>query len=462
MKKRLIGAALVGAALLVLPPKFLGFSIFHLGHAVQVSTSLSAKLACSAKYLTGLDDEQIVSDLMSYSPVANLVKLEYINAPTAVKASLFGMAQVTAQYRPGIGCALTYDGIETLNDTNVSPLPAPSSAPWPEGEQVKYVDLEVQAAVNNILRSDDQAGLNTRAIVVVKDGEIVAEGYADGISNKTPLLGWSMAKSVTAMMLGRLEALGKVSDADKQLFSQWQDERQKLTLKQLLQMSSGLQFDETYAPGSDATHMLFTASSASDVAINSALAHAPDSQFSYSSGTTNLLSRYLHQVLGENVNQTVSFLQQELFIPAGIHSAVFEPDASGVLVGSSYLYATGRDWARLGLIMVNGGKINNEHILAADWIKRATSANSSDNEKAYGYQFWLNQGDDNLRWPALPEDAYAMMGNRHQSVMMIPSQSTVLVRLGWTKGDYPMEQNYAQLLEALKEKPILPAKASSH
>lgn len=121
-----------------------------------------------------------------------------------------------------------------------------------------------------------------------------------------------------------------------------------------------------------------------------------------------------------------------------------------MFVGSSYLYASARDWAKLGLLMLNEGKFNGEQLLPNDWVNKATSPNNSDNEKAYGFQFWLNNGDEHLRWPSLPEDAYAMMGNRKQSVMVIPSENTVLVRLGWTKGDYPMEQNYRAILDTLQ------------
>ena len=456
MKKRLIGSAIFATALLTLPPKFLGFSIFNLGHAIEVSTSLSAKLACSAKYLTQLDEEQIVQDLMSYTPVTDLVELKYLESPKRVEANLFGMAPMTAIYRDGIGCSLQYEGFDELDRGQFASLPASSNEPWPTGNLVKHIDLETQAALNNIIREDNNAGLNTRAMVVVKDGEIVAEAYAPGINKNTPLLGWSMGKSLTAMMLGRLESLSKVHSSDAELFKEWQDERKNLTLEQLLQMSSGLKFDETYAPGSDSTHMLFTAASASQVAIDSALEHAPASHFSYSSGTTNLLARYIHNVLGSNASNTINFLQQEIFIPAGITTATFELDAAGILVGSSYIYASGRDWARLGLIMLNDGEINGQHILSPSWVAAAQQPNASNNEKAYGYQFWLNRGDDKLRWPSLPEDAYTMHGDRRQSVMIVPSENAVLVRLGWTKGSYPMEQNYRKLLDAIKEKPILP------
>ena len=449
MKKILIGLASVILLIIFLSPSLLGFSVFHLGHAVQVSTSLTAKLACSSKYMTHLDDQQIIKDLSSYSPAVNLVNVVYQPQDKAVSADLFGLATASAKYREGIGCSLISAKQESMEGVHLAKLPA-ISAPWPLGEESSNSAPLIQQQTEQLLRSDNEKGYNTRALLVVKDGVILGEAYGPNITATTPLLGWSMAKSVTAILLGILEHQGKVNVHSPSLFAQWQnDERANLTLEQLLQMSSGLAFDETYAPGSDATHMLFTADSASDVAIKSPLDKQPSSHFSYSSGTTNLLSRYISSQFNYDPQAVQNFVQSELFEPLGMVHSEFEMDASGVMVGSSYLYASGRDWARLGWLMVNRGEINSKRLLTEEWITRAEQPNSSDNDPRYGYQFWLNSGGKQLRWPSLPADAYAMMGNRQQSVMMIPSENLVLIRLGWTSGDYPMEQNYKKLLDEL-------------
>lgn len=449
MKKLLIGLATFILLIVLLSPSLLGFSVFHLGHAIQVSTSLTAKLACSSKFMTQLGDKQIIKDLSSYSPVANLVNVNYDLQLKRVTTDLYGLAETSAQYRQGIGCSLISADRSELDQVNLAKLES-NDAQWPGGEEVADTAPLVQQQVEQMLRADNEKGYNTRALLVVKDGVLLAEAYGPNIQADTPLLGWSMAKSVTAIMLGMLEYQNKVTVKDVNLFPEWQaDKRAELTLERLLQMSSGLDFDETYAPGSDATHMLFTADSASDVAIESVLTKTPGTYFSYSSGTTNLLSRYISNLF-DNKPQTVqNFVQQQLFKPLAMAHSEFEMDASGVMVGSSYLYASGRDWARLGWLMVNQGEINGKRLLAESWVTRATAANVSENDKRYGYQFWLNSGELEFRWPNLPKDAYAMMGNRQQSVMMIPSQNVVFVRLGWTSGDYPMAANYEKLLKAL-------------
>lgn len=456
MKKGLWVAAiiivLIGTVATLLAPRLLGFSLWHLGHAVQVATHMNAKLACSARYISDFDEGRIIDDLASYSPAARLVNLQYQTAEKTVTADLYGLAPVKASFRPGIGCSLDFDGEQKLSDLQTTDIPANPDLPWPAGEQVNTISAPLQQQLDQMLAEDNQKGYQSRALLVVQDGKILAESYAQGVTSQTPLLGWSMAKSVTAMLLGRLQYQGAQLTEPGQLFAEWQqDERKELNLTHLLQMSSGLEFDETYAPGSAATHMLFTSPGAAAVAKQSSLQHPPGTHFSYSSGTTNLLSNLLSQQLGNQPQATQDFVYQQLFQPLAMSNSVFEMDAAGDLVGSSYLYASGRDWARLGWLMVNNGKANDQQLLPADWIKAASSPNSSNNEKAYGYQFWLNSGDAEKRWPTLPDDAYAMQGNREQSVMMIPSRRVVLVRLGWTKGDYPKEQNYLKLLELLPE-----------
>ena len=103
----------------------------------------------------------------------------------------------------------------------------------------------------------------------------------------------------------------------------------------------------------------------------------------------------------------------------------------------------------MGQLMLNGGVINGHRLVTEDWVARATSPNQSENDKAYGYQWWLNRGNESLRFPELPEDVYYANGNRQQLVMVFPSQQAVIVRLGWTSGRYPVAENFARVLEAL-------------
>ncbi|MFI2810969.1 serine hydrolase domain-containing protein [Microbulbifer sp. JSM ZJ756] len=436
-----VAALLLLAALLA--PRLLGFSVAQLDDAVRVATGMGAKLACSGRFISGFEPSRIVEDLASYSPANRLLELEY--GDDRVSATLLGMGRTSAIYREGLGCTLDIGDTGPLDRVRVTPVET-NGEEWPLGSSVSSIDPVLQERVEAMLAADNRAGLQTRALLVVQGGRLVAEAYGPGIDAQTPLLGWSMGKSLTAIMLGRLEHLGLADTTATPVFSQWQDdERAGITMEDLLQMSSGLAFDETYAPGSDATEMLFNAHSASDLPLASPAALDPGSHFSYSSGTTNLIARWMHDRLG-GAQANLDFFRNEILQPLGMAHTVFEMDPSGVFVGSSYIYASARDWARLGQLMLNRGELNGQRLLSEDWVARAATPNGSDNEPRYGYQFWLNRGGASPRYPQLPEDVFLMQGNRRQRVMISPSTDTVVVRLGWSASRYPTGENFARLL----------------
>ena len=452
MKKLLLilvaGTATLVLALALLAPTLLGFSITQLGNAVNVATGMGAKLACSGRFVSGFTPSQNLEDLASYSPANRLLDLHYDEQNQRVTASLLGLGTTSASFRPGLGCTLDLGDTDALDNIRISEL-SPADGEWPRGSRASHIDPALQQKLDALLADDNASGFQTRALLVVQDGRLVAESYAEGIGPDTPLLGWSMGKSLTAMMIGRLEQLGQVPANPAPLFDAWKsDARSAITLDDMLHMSSGLDFAEVYAPGSDATRMLFNSHSASDVALASAPRFAPGEHFSYSSGTTNLLARWITDQRGGTPQDGIDFFRDEILRPLGMQHTVFEPDPSGIFVGSSYIYASARDWARLGQLMLNQGQWQDEQLLSREWVQRAQTPNNSENDPAYGYQFWLNSGGEARRFPQLPEDAYFMLGNRKQAVMISPSTGTVIVRLGWSAGSYPTGENFARLLPA--------------
>ncbi len=423
----------------------LGLSPFDLKANVQVGTGIGAKLACSGRYLSGFDAQQVAADIASYSAAADLLAINYDDVEMSASASLFGLGSTKAKFRPGLGCTLVRAGSEQLDDI-VVPTLVESLEPWPRGSMVNSLDKSMQSQLATVLAQDNAENLQTRALLVVRNGNIIAEAYVEGFSPQTPLMGWSMGKSLSAIMLGHLAYVDKLAMDEANLFAEWSgDDRRNITLQQLLQMSSGLDFSEVYAPGSDATRMLFVEASASGVAKASALIHPPGTHFSYSSGTANLLSEVFVNRTG-GTQAAVDTLHKEILAPMAMAHTTLELDASGVFMGSSNIYSSTRDWARLGLLLLQKGELNGHRIVSEQWVMQATSRNSSDNERAYGYQVWLNQGDKALRWPDLPADAYAFTGNRGQRVMIIPSLQTLIVRMGWSSVNYPDNQRFAQLL----------------
>lgn len=454
MKKLLLGASITLLLLVVaagIGLSSVGISPFQMGDNLRVLTGLGAKLACSGRYVSQLPTTTLRDDIASYSPALEALTLEYNDDTGTVTASVAGLSKTIAQYRRGLGCTLDIGDTSHLDriepPTNPSNL---SSQPWPQGALVSTLDPQLQSVLENILVSDNQQGLDTRALLLTHRGEIVAEAYASGFTPQTPLLGWSMGKTLTALMLGNLALNEQLSPEETGLFPAWQgDERAAISIQDLLQMSSGLAFSEVYGGVSDATEMLFFTHNAPAIPKQRKAIHRPGQHFAYSSGTTNLLSQ-LYVERNGGLQSAIKALHDNLLNPTGMRHTTLEPDPSGVFVGSSYIYASARDWARLGQLMLNDGELNGHRITDPSWIEKMRQTNNSTNDSRYGYQVWLNAGantSDQHRWPNLPEDTYAFMGNRAQRVMVVPSRDAVIVRLGWSAKGYPDDSNFAEILE---------------
>lgn len=446
-----IALGLIGfSVLLIMAASFAGFPPGFILSAPGVATGIGSKLLCSSRFVSGFSAQQSVEDLVQYSPLLEMLEITTDEQARSVETSFLGISTKTASYLPGLGCSVDYSGYTQRQELETQPSNSSSSSePWPLGNQVAELRPDIQALLEAQVAQDNATGLNTRAILAVHNGSILGEAYAQGADSTTPLLGWSMAKSLTSVMLGNLELRGLLDLDGSPGFSEWvADERSTIKITDLLNMADGLDFSEEYNPGDDATTMLFTSPSASNFTIARPQAHEPGVHFNYSSGTANILSRIYLDTLG-GAQQSYDDYQANIAGPLGFQNAVFEVDATGVFFGSSYLYASARDWARLGQLMLSGGVINGSRIVSQDWIDRATAPNGTENQRAYGYQWWLNSGNDTLRWRDIPADAYAAQGNRQQNMMIVPSKGVVLVRLGWTAGRYPVNENFSEIIDAL-------------
>jgi len=254
-----------------------------------------------------------------------------------------------------------------------------------------------------------------------------------------PLLGWSMSKSVTNALVGILVRKGKLDIHKPAPVPEWQrkdDPRKRITLDQLLRMSSGLEFEEIYAPLYDATYMLYGSCDFAAYAANKPLKTDPDNEWYYSSGTANIIARIVRQTIEKDYEYYYSFIYEELFDKIGMYSAVMEPDSSGTFVGSSYTFATPRDWARFGLLYLQHGLWQGERILPEEWVKYTTTPTPKAPKGEYGAHFWLNAGGSpdpkDRRWPHSPQDAFGALGFQEQKVIIVPSKKLVLVRFGAT------------------------------
>ncbi|WP_406827699.1 serine hydrolase domain-containing protein [Microbulbifer sp. ARAS458-1] len=422
------------------------------GDAIYTLLHMSAKLACSAHHISGFTPQRIHRDLRNYSPLFALVSIDQSRDITCAKIG--NLISVKACFHPLQGCRLIHQQspaqlIEPPSHRDHYPKQSENEC----GYQWKASNPALQELLDSQLHHDHESGLDTRALLVIQGGQLQAEAYGLGISAHTPLLGWSMSKSLLAILFGRLETLGLADSTSLSLFPEWQnDRRSEITLQHLLQMCDGLAFDETYRPGSDATRMLFGTLPASRYALERPLLHTPGRHFSYSSGSTNLLARWIHRALG-GTEATLHFWKKEFVEPLGLTSAILELDNDGVFIASSYGYATARDWAKIGGTLLKGleNAYGSQPFLDPMWLSHALSPNRSDNDPRYGFQLWLNNRTNRLPplYPQLPEDSAFMLGNREQKLMIAPSHNAVVVRLGWSASPYPIEDRFGEILEVL-------------
>jgi len=292
--------------------------------------------------------------------------------------------------------------------------------------------------VSNVMNEKNAKGQSvyTRAVIVLYSGNIVAEQYADGFDKRTVMLGWSISKSLIGALTGILVKQNKlVVDAPAPVAAWANTKKDRITLKHLLQQTTGLDFIENYERPSSVTKMLFSRGDMAAYTASLPLKYEPGSVFNYSSGNTNILSAIIRQTVGEK--NYAAFPYTELFYKINAYSFLLEPDASGTYVGSSYSYATARDFARVGLLYYNNGIWNGEQILAPDWVKQSIQPSIADKRKHYGYQFWLNgytETDSTKRWyPDVPADMFFADGYGGQDIYIIPSEKLVVVRLGLFK-----------------------------
>lgn len=416
----------------------------ELERQAAIATGVGAKILCSSVFVSGREkDDVIKDDIIPLWPPAALVSYE-VDAETFSVTARFGSVARTSTYRSGIGCTVDVPASEG------TALREPS----PETDPVVEPGDELGAAFDAAM--EDPAGdLRTRALVVIQDGEIVGERYAEGFDPSMPLLGWSMSKSVTTALAGLVVGDG-LMELDAPLGApEWEGDegRSAISLRNLLQMSSGLEFVEEYTANNDSVGMLFLEPDMAAYAAGKPLIEEPDTHWSYSSGSTNIASRALTTALGGS-EATQAYLQERLFAPSGMKNVTFEQDNAGTPVGSSYIYATPRDWAHFGHLFLNEGKAGGEQILGPDWVEFVHTPAPASELGIYGAGFWLNgkaEDGEAPYMPELPKDAYFAMGHNGQLVGIFPSQNAVIVRLGWSTGDakFDTAKHFAAILDAL-------------
>jgi len=468
-KKTLLGVVVL---ILILAIAFV-FIKLDLATQLRIGAGWKAQILCSGVFVSGRDAALVLKEDVAVHPILKFIGTTVDYEKKEVRTSFLGLIKNRSIYRPPLGSILLSGAAEeTLRSWPVDipePQPAnPESIPWPAGDLILDASLPpgvdgplLDKAVEEAFTEPDPENLRrTRAVLVIHNGRLIAERYAPGITKEMPLIGWSMTKSVTSALVGILAGEGKLSLQAPAPVPEWQqpdDPRRNITLEQLLWMSSGLSFSETYAekPVSDVQIMLFTKPDMASYAVRLPLEAKPGTRWHYSTGTTNIIARIIRSSFGEE-REYFAFPRRALFNRIGMRSAVFETDASGIFNCGSSLFASARDWARLGLLYLNDGVWEGERIFPDGWVAYSTTPAPTAEKGDYGAQIWLNrgpQGNPEARpFPGLPQDLSYFEGYQGQFVGIIPSRQLVAVRLGMmTKGEWDKAVFLENISEAIKE-----------
>jgi CubicO group peptidase (beta-lactamase class C family) len=423
-----------------------GWLAFVRPELLPLASAYAAKIVCSNVFIAKRDANAAIQTDVQFAErhIVDLMRIDVDAANRRVGAALFGIfAKRDAAYAEGRGCTLMSDNeIPARAATPPLPPPANADALWPAGESTQLSDdRRLRAALNDPVLQ----GPGMRAIVVVHDGRIVGETYGEGFDASTPLLGWSMTKTVNAALVGMAIKDGKLSLDQKGLFPQWAgDARANISVADLMAMSSGLEFNEDDGLVNDAGRMELLVRDAAAFARDKALVAAPGTKFHYGSGSSVLLARSWQNAIGAAARD---FPQERLFKPLGMTSAVLESDPSGTFLGEAFLYATAHDWARFGEFLRLGGVWNGQQLLPpgfVDYMRSPAPASDEGQGPVYGRgQLWLAQG---LGF-GLPADTFMLNGHLRQTITIIPSRKLVILRMGLTREDIGFSN--ARLLHAI-------------
>ena len=407
--------------------------------ALHVAAASVSQSLCAAAFVSHVDPDLVYAQEQRplMGGIGWAIRYTVDRPRNEVRSSVLGLFSTWSQYREGLGCMLVLGG-----DPPAGSVHRPQAAPDAFGPGVAApADPALRAALDMAFAEPDPAHpRQTKAVVVLHDGHLIAERYAPGYGPQTPIWVHSVTKSVTQALIGILVREGRLRLDQAAPIAAWAsctDQRHDVTVDQLLRMDSGLPFDETDGPVNPATHMWFREPDTAAYAARMPLAHAPGTAWGYSNLGYALLSKLIGNATGDTAAGAEAFVRNELFAPLGMNHSVIETDVSGTLLGSGFMYASARDLARFGQLYLDDGVVDGKRILPEGW---AAYAHSQTLHTGYGAGFWTNLVNEgrvpvwDAPWgmPQLPKDMYYARGAFGQYVIIVPSERLVVVRLGLT------------------------------
>ncbi len=467
-KRLAVGAGVIVLGLLVL---VVG-AMFYIG-LPQFGAGMAAKGVCSAAFVAGRPVQNLLAEeVLPASPILRAVTVSVDEAQHTVTARFAGLVSRRAALVRDRGCVL-----DAEPDPSAKPYvpTVDNSKPWPQGDAAvppaqwgPGVDAaRLQQVVDAaFVGAGDPHAANARGLAVVQHGRLLVLRDAPGFAPGTALHGWSMTKSIVGMLTHKLAAeAGLPLDApvvdafpagrEPAWVADWRkDGRKDIKVNDLLYMRDGLASVEDYNPWGSVPIMLWRESDAAATAAKSPLEAAPGSRWRYLSATANLLSAVDRGRFATN-EAYWQYSAKALFEPLGVKSATLETDPAGNWVGSSYLWASIGDWARMAQMMLHDGQWEGKQVLPPGWLKRATTPSVAEGEgaayTAMSYLYGDRKNGECKNYPGVPADTLAWSGHWGQIVAMVPSKDAVVVRMGWVWKDFDECKLLSDLLSALPQ-----------
>jgi CubicO group peptidase (beta-lactamase class C family) len=420
-----------------------------LSRAAGVPAHFASHQLCSAVFVGGLDPAEYYREAIApkFGLAARLIHYDIDRERREVRVSFAGLVSSRAIDSRPYGCRVTHSG-DGFHDTREEKSGLLSQASYQGAAEPDIVapgSAALSEALDHVFAEPASPPHRwTKAAVILHHGRIIGERYAAGITPTTPLIGWSMTKSVTNALFGVLVRQGKLDTSKPAPIAEWQapnDPHSRITSDQLLRMLSGVSCGQSLHFGwktiFDAdTHMEFDMPDQSAFAAHASLRSEPGSEWRYTNCNFVLLSRIIRDAAGGNAEATRQFVKRELFEPLGIEHATLEYDSAGTPLGTIHLWASARDWARFGLLYLRDGiSPGGQRILPEGWVDYSARLTPQSGEYGYGAGFWTQRGNSSAAREhiaaGMPADSFMALGAQGQYTIIIPSEDLVIVKIGW-------------------------------
>ncbi len=435
--------------------------------AARVGAGLAAHLACSMHYVSGQGPQASEEMLrVMAGPLSHLIGSRLTEEPPGASGSFLGITLAHASYTPGYGCRLDYPGQLPAPAARAAEAEPAADEFASAGPLVMPASPALAQALEGVFAEHPgQAAKHVKAVVVVAHDRVIAERYADGVGPQTPLLSWSVAKSLVNALAGILVREGRLATAAPLSPPEWRrpgDPRAGITIEDLMRMQSGLAALESGSPRDPVARMEFTQGDMAGFAAALPLRIAPARTFEYTSADTLLVARRVGELIGGGASGLRDFAARELFAPLHMHHVTLEFDGAGTFVGASFAWAPARDYARFGTLYLHDGVTpQGQRILPPGWV--AWSAHSQLGAP-YGAGFWTNDGDSHFARLRIsngfPADGFFASGVLGQRIYIVPSAQVVVARFGDSAPpDYGIEDDLPLIAAAIHESARLQSEA---